>query len=100
MRRSAARVPHLRGRRVARASGAPSRDALRGVLRCDAKRTLDCAFARAWIRRTRREVRVSQNGGREVSEYVRILFSWSRMRRRAIGALIICLFFLEKLMQP
>jgi hypothetical protein len=28
----------------ARASDAPSRDALRGMLRCDAKRALDCAL--------------------------------------------------------
>ena len=39
---------HVRGRRVARASDAPSRDALRGILRCVGKRALDCAFARAW----------------------------------------------------
>ena len=31
------------GRRVARAWEAPSRDALRGILRGDAKRALDCA---------------------------------------------------------
>ena len=43
MRRSAARVPYLRGRRVAWAMEAPSRDALRGILQGDAKRTLDCA---------------------------------------------------------
>ena len=38
---------HVRGRRVARAIEAPSRDALKGILRDDAKRALDCAFARA-----------------------------------------------------
>ena len=32
------------GRRIARASDAPSRDALRGILRGDAKRALDCAL--------------------------------------------------------
>ena len=31
-------------RRVARALEAPSRDALRGILRDDAKRALDCAL--------------------------------------------------------
>ena len=36
------------GRRVAGAWEAPSRDTLRGILRCDAKRALDCANARAW----------------------------------------------------
>jgi hypothetical protein len=34
----------VRSRRVARASGALSRDVLRGILRYDAKRTLDCAM--------------------------------------------------------
>jgi hypothetical protein len=34
----------MRGRKVARALGAPSRDALRGILRGDAKRALDCAL--------------------------------------------------------
>jgi hypothetical protein len=38
---------HAPGRRVARALHAPSRDALRGILRGDAKRALDCANARA-----------------------------------------------------
>ncbi len=35
------------GRRFARVEEAPSRDALRGILRGDAKRALDCAFAHA-----------------------------------------------------
>jgi hypothetical protein len=34
------------GRSVARAWGAPSRDARQGMLRCDAKRTLDCLCPR------------------------------------------------------
>ena len=51
------------GRRVARAKEAPSRDALRGILRGDAKRTLDCAVARArdpaiYMRNRRRGMRV------------------------------------------
>jgi hypothetical protein len=41
-------APHVRARMVARAEDAPSIDALRGKLRGDANRTLDCAFARAW----------------------------------------------------
>jgi hypothetical protein len=35
---------HVRGRRIARVSGAPSRDALRGILRDDANRALDRAL--------------------------------------------------------
>jgi len=35
---------HVQGRRVARASDAPSSDALRGILQGDAKRALDCAM--------------------------------------------------------
>jgi hypothetical protein len=35
---------HVLGRRFARAEEAPSRDALRGILRGDAKRALDCAL--------------------------------------------------------
>ena len=34
----------MRGRRVARAIEAPSRDALREILRCNANRALDCAL--------------------------------------------------------
>ena len=36
-------MPHVRGRRVARAWEAPSRGALREILRCDANGALDCA---------------------------------------------------------
>lgn len=48
---------------IARAFEALSRDALRGILRCDAKRTLDCAAPRArdpaiYMRSTRRGMRV------------------------------------------
>jgi hypothetical protein len=41
---------HVGGRKVAWVPGAPLRDALREILRDDAKRALGCAVARAWYR--------------------------------------------------
>jgi hypothetical protein len=38
------------GLMMTRAGEAPSRDTLRGMLRCAAERALDWAFARAWLR--------------------------------------------------
>jgi hypothetical protein len=51
------------GRRVARAEGAPSRDALRGILRGDAKRTLGCALPAPGDGHTRESVFLADNRG-------------------------------------